>query len=89
MSDTYSVAVRIRRTTTEYAYVRVPVTDQVMQTDESGAITEDENGHHHLDGAKVVATAVELANSPSVVWHHEGVRLEMDPIQKPLGKGEP
>ena len=59
---TYSIAVRVRRVTTEDAYVRVPVTDAVMAAD------LDADGHQHLDGGKVMAEARRLAAEGDAGW---------------------
>jgi hypothetical protein len=68
----YSIAVRIRRTTVEYVHVRVPVTD---------AVVVDE----HLDPDKVFAAAVELGvTDPSLRWlSEEPPVVEIHPLQTP------
>lgn len=68
----YSVAVRVRRTTVEFVHVRVPVTEAV--------ITDD-----HLDGEKIFAVAVALATSdPALRWmSDQPVVVEIHPLQTP------
>lgn len=67
----YSVAVRIRRTTVEFVHVRVPVTDAV--------VTDD-----HLDGAKIFAAAIDIAKTTSLAWlSDEAAVIDVHPIQTP------
>ncbi|MFG2692974.1 hypothetical protein [Kitasatospora sp. NPDC048407] len=70
----YSISVRLRRTTVEEAYVSVPVTDAVMQDE------PDADGSQHLDAAKVFAVALELGASAE--WLPEDGRVVVHPIQK-------
>lgn len=73
---TYSIAVRLRRTVTEEAYVSVPVSDEVMSPE------PDENGNYHLDGDKVMEAAVNLGSDPKTHWKIEGKPvIEPHPIQ--------
>jgi len=84
----YSISVRVRRTTTGYAYIAVPVSDELMQTDESGAVACDPAGFAHLDPGKVLQRALELAQSPNVRWHPEEEQIEPHPTQKAPERGE-
>ena len=72
---TYSISVRLRRTTVEERYVSVPVTDAVMRTQ------PDEDGAYHLDGEKVLAAAIELGQDDTG-WLPEDRQLTVHPIQK-------
>lgn len=78
---TYSIVVRVRRVTTEDAYVRVPVTDAVM------AAEPDADGHLHLDGGKVMAEARRLAEAASgsgsaqVAWQVQERDVDLHPVQ--------
>jgi hypothetical protein len=72
---TYSIAVRVRRVTTEDAYVRVPVTDEVMAAD------LDADGHRHLDGGKVMALARRLAAAGDAGWEVQEQDIDLHPIQ--------
>jgi hypothetical protein len=69
---TYSIAVRIRRTTVEFVHVRVPVTSDVVVDD-------------HLDGDKVFAAAIELAKTDAALrWlSDEPAVIEIHPLQTP------
>lgn len=69
---TYSIAVRVRRTTVEFVHVRVPVTDAV--------VTDD-----HLDGDKVFAAAIELGKTDaSLRWLADAEPVvEIHPLQTP------
>ena len=67
---TYSVAVRLRRTTVEEVHVRVPVTDDVV-TD------------GHLDGAKIFAAALQIGTEPQRWLRESAPTLEIHPLQTP------
>lgn len=92
MSDdqprTYSISVRVRRTTLEYAYVLVPVDNQIMRTDDAGLPLRDENGSARIDGEKFAAQAVTLAGSSIVEWYPESSHIEPHPLQKPREENE-
>ncbi|MGE3768794.1 MAG: hypothetical protein AB7L94_41470 [Kofleriaceae bacterium] len=69
---TYSIAVRIRRTTVEFVHVRVPITDDVVVDD-------------HLDPDKVFAAAIEIGKTDaSIRWlSDEAPVIEIHPLQTP------
>jgi len=71
----YSVSFRLQRTTTEVAFVSVPVTADLMvaQPDGSGRI----------DVIRLVQRAVEMGRTPGVAWEPEGQRVEPHPVQVP------
>jgi hypothetical protein len=73
---TYSISVRLRRTTAEERHVSVPVTDAVMQ-DEA-----DEDGSFRLDGRKVFEAALQLGANDAD-WVPEEQHVEIHPVQKP------
>jgi hypothetical protein len=79
MSDTnpadyrYSVSFRLQRTTTETAFVSVPVTADLM--------IAQPDGTGRIDVEKMVARAVELGKAPSVAWEAESQKIEPHPIQ--------
>jgi hypothetical protein len=81
-SSAYSVSVRIKRTTSEYAYIQVPVTDEVMETDEAGTVVADGRGSAHIDPKKLIQLAIKMAGLPSVKWYREEQHTEPHPIQK-------
>lgn len=68
----YSIAVRIRRTTVEFVHVRVPITEAVVSDD-------------HLDPDKVFAAAVELGKAdPALRWLSDtDPVVEIHPLQTP------
>jgi hypothetical protein len=77
---TYSVVVRVRRVTTEYLHVAVPVTPSVMKKD------PDADGSHQIDTDALFAEAVRLAQAPILTWKPEGEPVvEVHPLQKPPG----
>ncbi len=78
----YSISVRLRRTITEYCYIRVPVTDDIMQIGEAGAVVTDEKGQARIDPEKMADQAVQLARLPSVVWYREAEQIQPHPLQK-------
>ncbi|MEV4508160.1 hypothetical protein AB0K00_04290 [Dactylosporangium sp. NPDC049525] len=79
---TYSIVVRVRRVTTEDAFVRVPVTDAVM------AAEPDADGNDHLDGGKVMAEARRLAAAGDVEWLVQEQDIDLHPVQQapPAGR---
>jgi hypothetical protein len=68
---TTSVSFRLRRVTTEEAYVYVPVTDDMMSFD--GTKT-------HLDVDKLMAAAIEMGREAE--WLPEALNVAMHPIQQ-------
>jgi hypothetical protein len=73
--DTYSISVRLQRTTTEECYVSVPVGEAVM------ADEPERDGSWRLDPAKVMAAAVELGAATDD-WVLEEREISVHPIQK-------
>jgi len=64
----YSIRVRVRRTTHEYADVSVPLEAHVV--------------NEHVDADAVFRTAVRLAGSADTQWKADGVSIiEPHPIQ--------
>jgi hypothetical protein len=74
-AKTYSIAVRLRRTTTEEAYLSVPVDGAIMQ-DEPGA-----DGSYRMDPDKLWAEAIRLADQ-SAEWTVEDRQVTPHPIQQ-------
>ena len=73
---TYSISIRLRRTTHEEAFVSVPVTDAVKQD------TPDDQGRFFLDGRKVMDVAVRLGAEHNISWRREGEPVvEPHPVQ--------
>ncbi|MFI6088439.1 hypothetical protein [Streptomyces sp. NPDC051218] len=70
----YSISVRLQRTTVEEAYVSVPVSDAVMQDERA------EDGSYRLDTEKFVAAAIELGGGAAWLPEHQQVALH--PIQQ-------
>jgi hypothetical protein len=71
---TYSVSWRLQRVTVEYAYVSVPITDDLM--------IEQPDGTPRLDVERMSQRAVELAQETGVKWHPEDQDVRLHPIQK-------
>lgn len=72
---TYSVSFRLQRTTTEFAFVSVPVTLELM--------IERPGGKGRIDVAKMVQRAIELGRAQGVAWPLEGQQIRPRPIQTP------
>jgi hypothetical protein len=72
---TYSVSFRLQRTTTEVAFVSVPVTADL--------IIEQPDGTGRIDVAKMVRRAIEMRQAPSVAWKPESQQVPPHPIQTP------
>ena len=70
----YSISVRLRRSTVEEGYVKVPVTGEVMSPPEA-------DGTLRLDTDKLFAEAVRLGGELSE-WIIEETTIEVHPIQK-------
>jgi hypothetical protein len=73
--QTYSIAVRLQRCTTEEVYLSVPVDAAIMQ-DEPAA-----DGSSRIDPGKLWAEAIRLADQ-SANWTIEDRRVIPHPIQK-------
>lgn len=72
---TFSVSFRLQRTTTEIAFVSVPVTPDLM--------IEGPEGTGRIDVAKMVRRAIEIGQAPGVAWQTEGQQIQPHPIQTP------
>ena len=77
---TYSVSWRLQRITTEYAYVSVPITDDVTKNDETGV--------RRIDVEKMVQRALALGQVSNLHWHPEDKQIQMHPVQKAPDPGE-
>ena len=76
-AKTYSVSVRLRRTTVEEAFVSVPITREMWKA-------PDDQGRVFLDGDKVMAEALVMGSDPETVWVlEEEPKVVHHPIQKP------
>jgi hypothetical protein len=73
--------------TVEYAYVRVPVTDAIMQTDDRGELKADEKGYARIDGEKLFQRGIDIARSGQTKWYREEQTVEPHPIQKAPNPG--
>ena len=78
---TYSISVRLRRITTDEAYVSVPVTSELVHADAKP-------GEPLLKVEKIFAAAIEQATRDSTTWTQEGdVVIELHPVQKASPEG--
>lgn len=75
VAPTYSVSFRLQRTTTEYAFVSVPVSADLM--------IEQPDGSGRIDVAKMVQRAIEMGQAQCVSWHLEEQQVQPHPIQAP------
>lgn len=75
VAKSYSVSFRLQRTTTEFAFVSVPVSADltILQPD----------GTRRIDVAKLVERAVEMGELQGVAWHIEQQEVQPHPIQTP------
>ncbi len=69
----YSISIRLRRTTTETAFVLVPATGAIM--------IPQPDGTARIDPEKMTAVAVQLGNDPVLKWEVESKSIEPHPIQ--------
>lgn len=74
---TYSIMYRLRRVTTEDAYVAVPVTAKVMNPEPMA------DGTFRLNTDALVSEALRIGEDPRVEWRTESVAAEPHPIQRP------
>ncbi|NEB79530.1 hypothetical protein G3I40_30570 [Streptomyces sp. SID14478] len=72
---TYSISIRLQRTSVEERYVSVPVTDAVMRTEPNA------DGTYGLDTEKLLAAAIELGQDDAD-WSSEAREVTIHPIQK-------
>jgi hypothetical protein len=77
---TYSVSLRLRRVTVEYAYVNVPIVDEVVKLDEKGV--------GRIDPSELTRRALAMGLEPEVVWYREDQSIELHPIQQSPHEGE-
>jgi hypothetical protein len=71
----YSISYRLRRTTTEFAFVSVPVTADLLN--------KQPDGTGRLDGNRVVQRAIEMGQAPGVEWTLEERQIQPHPVQMP------
>lgn len=81
MPDSYSIQLRVKRTTIEDAYVSVPVTQEIMKPQ------PDEKGNYSIDFDAFVKKGVELAANSQVDWKVEKVNTAAHDVQQPLPDG--
>ena len=75
VAATYSISLRLQRTTTEFAFVSVPVTADLM--------IDQPDGTGRMDVEKMVQRAIEMGHAHGVAWHHEEQHVQPHPIQMP------
>jgi hypothetical protein len=76
----YSVSWRLMRTTVEYAYVGVPVADEMVKPDEQGV--------NRIDVKAMSDRAIELGHRHEVVWYLEEQKIELHSVQKAPDESE-
>jgi hypothetical protein len=72
---THSIALRLRKTIFEDAYVSVPVTQEILK--------ENEDGSFGIDFEKFVAEAIRISEDPSTDWRLETTQVDPHPVQSP------
>jgi hypothetical protein len=78
--DTYSIQLRMQRTTTEHAFLSVPVTSDILDFQPDGTA--------RINAEKMMAAAVKLAAAPMTEWIIEETAIQPHPIQRPKHEGE-
>ena len=76
---THSIALHLRRTIHEDAFVAVPVTNAILQRNEDGTTS--------IDFEAFVAEAIRVSQSEGVDWQVEESKIEPHPVQCPLPEG--
>lgn len=74
---TYSISFRLQRTTTDVAFVSVPVTADLMQEQ------PERDGTMRIDVEKMVQRAVEIGAADTTKWKQEDQIISPHPIQMP------
>jgi hypothetical protein len=69
-----SVSWRLIRTTVEYAYVSVPIAGDMVKPDAQGV--------YRIQAEAMGQRAVDMGQSPEVVWYREQQRIDLHPQQK-------
>jgi hypothetical protein len=75
IGPTYSVSVRLQRITTEFAFVSVPVSDDL--------VIQQPDGSGRLNAAKLMERALQLGQAPEVMWRLEDRQVQLHPVQTP------
>lgn len=78
--SSYSIALRVQRTTIEYAYLRIPITEAVVD--------EQPNGSGRINAEKLVAEGQRMAQSPEMIWYSESQTIEPHPWQQAPSESE-
>jgi hypothetical protein len=73
----YSFLLRLRRVTTEDAYVYVPVTSQLMQPE------PEADGTFRMNPEAFLAEALRIGQDSRVEWRVEATETEPHPTQRP------
>ena len=76
---TYSISVRLRRTTVDYAYVNVPVVGDLVKPDDQGV--------GRLDEASATSGRRD-GHEAQVVWYREARQVEPHPSKQGPEPGE-
>jgi hypothetical protein len=75
MDSKLSMSVRLRRVRTETTTVSVPITQDVMRSNEEG-------GGPKLDVDKIIEAAIQLGKVNSIEWEIEGEpEIQLHPVQ--------
>lgn len=77
--NTYSIALHLRRTIQQDAFVAVPLTNAITRQNEDGTAS--------IDFEAFVAEAVRISQREGVDWQIEESVTEPHPIQCPLPEG--
>src|SRR5262249_33620471 len=64
----YSIQFRLQRVTKEYAYVLVPVTEDILDFDGQGG--------GRINVNKITQRSIDLGQSPEVVWYLEDKQIQ-------------
>jgi hypothetical protein len=75
-AKSYSISVRLRRTTFEYAFVSVPLDEQMWEQH------PDDPKKRRVNAEKVMETATRMGSDPIVLWARESEpQIEPHPLQ--------
>jgi len=78
MTKSFSVSVRVQRTTTETTHVSVLLTTELLE------VNPEQPGTRIINLERLIGTAIELGKQPSTIWSPEGDAVIIPhPVQLP------
>lgn len=76
---TYSIALRVRRTIIQDAYISVPVTEAILN--------EQPDGTARINSEALFAEGIRISAHHAVEWQNEALSTDIHPIQQAAPEG--